>query len=226
MRREAHDHLAARRLGELLVELGHVPVVADAVGVNAFGHLREQHLLLGRPPRAGHAGLGIDDDLVGIDRPRAEQRNERKLRAGGVAAGIGDEPRPLDRVAVELDQPVDCLFLQLGRVMLVAVPARIGGRISEAEVGGEIDHLGLRRRGEQLLDHLLRGRMRQGAEREVERRPSSSRPPRSPRASAARRARTAEKRRRISCPARRSAVSSTISTRGWRSNSRTSSAPV
>ena len=66
--READDHLAAGGEREFLVELGHVAVAADAVGVEAFRHFGEQHLLLGRPARPGHAGLGIDHDLVGIDR--------------------------------------------------------------------------------------------------------------------------------------------------------------
>ena len=57
-------------LREFLVELRHVAVVADAVGVEALRHLGEQHLLLGRPARPGHAGLGVDHDLVGIDRLR------------------------------------------------------------------------------------------------------------------------------------------------------------
>ena len=70
-----------------------------------------------------------------------------KLRAGRVAAGIGDEPRRLDLAAVDLGQAVDRLPLQLRRMVLVAVPARIGRRIGEPEIGGEIDHLGLRRLG-------------------------------------------------------------------------------
>ena len=96
------DDLAAGGLGELLVELGHVAVVADAVGVKALGYFREQHLLLRRPARSGHAGLGIDDDLVGIDGLGLEQRNERELRAARVAARIGDEPRRLDLAPVAL----------------------------------------------------------------------------------------------------------------------------
>ena len=53
-------------------------------------------------------------------------------------------------------------------MMGVAVPARIGGGVGEAEVGGEIDHLHVRRQGEKLFDHLLGGRMGQRAEHEVE----------------------------------------------------------
>ena len=62
-----------------------------------------------------------------------------KLRAGGVAAGIGDELRVPDLLAIDLDQAVHRLPLQLGRVMLVPVPARIGGRVGEPEIGREVD---------------------------------------------------------------------------------------
>ena len=94
MRREADDHLAAGGLGEFLVELGHVPVMADAIGVDAFGHFREQHLLLGRPARAGHAGLGVDRRSRRSRSPSpCSSGISGKLRAGRVAAGIGDEPR-------------------------------------------------------------------------------------------------------------------------------------
>ena len=73
------------------------------------------------------------------------------MRAGGVAAGIGDEPAFPDLLAVDFDEAVDRLALKLRRVMGIAVPARIGGGVGEAEVGGEIDHLHPRRLGEQLL---------------------------------------------------------------------------
>ena len=71
-------------------------------------------------------------------------------------------------LAVDLDQPVDRLLLQLRRMVLVAVPAGIGGDVGKPEVGGEVDHLGLRRLAEQILDHLLRGGVRQRAEGEIE----------------------------------------------------------
>ena len=65
MRREDHDHFPSRGLGEFLIEFGHVAVMSDAISVEAFGHFREQHRLFRRPPCPGHAGLGIDHDLVG-----------------------------------------------------------------------------------------------------------------------------------------------------------------
>ncbi len=53
--------------GEFLIELGHMAMVADAIGMDALGHFRKQHFLFGRPARSRHARLGVDDDLVGID---------------------------------------------------------------------------------------------------------------------------------------------------------------
>jgi hypothetical protein len=74
----------------------------------------------------GHAGLGIDDDFVEFDRLALDQRDERKLRTCCVAAGIGDQPRMPDLAPVNFGQTVNGLFLQLRRVMVVAVPFCIG----------------------------------------------------------------------------------------------------
>ena len=128
MRRERHDDLTARGLGEFLVKLGHVTVMTDAIGIEAFRHFGKQHRLLRRPPCPGHARLGVDHDLVRIDGFRLQQRNERQLRAGGVTAGIGDKPRLLDLAAIDLDEAIYGLLLKLRCVMLVAVPLRIGFR--------------------------------------------------------------------------------------------------
>ena len=88
VRGEGDDDWAAGSGGELLVELGHVAVMADAIGVEALRHLREQHLLPGCPTRAGHARLGVDYDLVGVDRLRPQQRDERQLCARGETSGL------------------------------------------------------------------------------------------------------------------------------------------
>ena len=162
-----HDHLAAGGPGKFLVELGHVAVVADAVGVKAFGYFREQQILARRPARSGDARFGVDDDLVGIDRVRLQQRDQRQLGAARVAAGIGDEPRRLDLAPIDFGQAVDRVLLQLRRGVGVAVPARISRRIGETEVGRKIDDLGARRPRQQILDHRLRRAVRQRAERKI-----------------------------------------------------------
>src|SRR6185437_8797299 len=79
--------------------------------------------------------------------------------------GVADLP------PVDLDQPVHRLRLQFRRMMLVAVPFGISRRIRQPEVGRQVDDLGRWRGREQVLDHLLRRRMRQRAEGDVEPRP-------------------------------------------------------
>jgi hypothetical protein len=76
--------------------------MADAIGVKALGYFRKQHLLARRPPGACHARLRVDNDFVGVDRPRFKERDQRKFGARRVAAGIGDEPRGLDLGPVDL----------------------------------------------------------------------------------------------------------------------------
>ena len=76
MRREADNDHAACGPREFLIELRHMTVAADAIGVEALRDLREQHFFFRRPSRAGHPRFGVDDDLIGIDRLRTQQRNE------------------------------------------------------------------------------------------------------------------------------------------------------
>src|SRR4029077_9466682 len=102
-------------------------------------------------------------------RLRAQERDEGKLRAGRVAAGIGDQPCGLDLGPVDFRKAVNRLLLQVRGVVLVAVPTRIRSGVAEAKIGGEIDYLGGRSLGEQVLDDGLRGRVRQRAEGKVER---------------------------------------------------------
>ncbi len=168
MRGEGDDHLPPGGQRKLLVELGHVAVMPHPIGVEALRHLREQHRLLGRPARPGHARLGVDHDLVEVDGLGLDQRDQRQFRAGCVAAGIGDQPRLFDFAPVDFAQAIDCFFLQLRRMMLMAVPFGVSGRVGEPEIGGEVDDLGGRRLRQKRLHHLLRGGMRQRAERHVE----------------------------------------------------------
>ena len=143
-------------------------MVADPIGIEPFRDLGEQHRLLGGPPGAGHAGFGVDHDLVRVDRARPQQWDQRKLRACRVAARIGDKPGFCDLGPVDLDQPVDGLFLQFGCRMLMVIPAHVGFR-GEAKIRRKVDHLGGGRPPQQVFDDLLRGRMRQRAEHEIER---------------------------------------------------------
>ena len=110
MRREGHDDLAAGGQRKLLVELGHVAVMADAVGMEPFGYFREQHFLACRPARSGHARLGVDHDLVRLDRLGFEERDQRQLGATRIAARIGDQLRRLDLRPIDFAKPVNRFF--------------------------------------------------------------------------------------------------------------------
>jgi hypothetical protein len=105
---------------------------------------------------------------VRIDELGFEKRNHRQLGAGGVAAGIGNQPRALDLVSIHLGEAVHRLALQIGRGMGVTVPACIGCGIAQAKISRQVDHLRARCASEQILDHLLRRGVRQRAERNVE----------------------------------------------------------
>ncbi len=54
---------------------------------------------------------------------RLEQRAQRQLHGGGVAAGVGHQARPLYLLPVQLCQAVYRLLLQLGRPVLPSIPA-------------------------------------------------------------------------------------------------------
>src|SRR5215470_760890 len=107
MRREADNDIATGGTGKLLIKLRHMAVMADAIGMEAFRDFSKNHLFTRSPARSGHSGFGVDDDLVRIDRFGLEKRNERQFGGRGVAAGIGDKPRLLDLIAVNLGEPVD-----------------------------------------------------------------------------------------------------------------------
>ena len=120
---------------------------------------------LGERPAPGDAGGEVDDDVVGVDHPGLQQRQDAVDAGRRVAAGARHQPRGADLVAVELGQPVDRLGLQVERQVRVAVPVLVDRRVAQPEVGGEIDDLQVAR---QPGDHLLAGGVRQGAERQLD----------------------------------------------------------
>src|SRR4029079_6208586 len=122
---ERDDHLPTGGERELLIKFGHVAVMTNTVSMKALRYFGEQHGLFGSAARGGHAGLGTNEDFVDLARLVFDERDERQLRACRVAAGIGDQPRMPDLAPVNFGQPVNCLLLQLRRMMVVAIPFRI-----------------------------------------------------------------------------------------------------
>ena len=168
MRGEIDDDGPAGGLAQPLLDLRRMAMAGDAIGMDTLGHLGEEILLLGVAPRPGHPGLGVDDDVVAGDPAGFEQRDQRQLGGGGIAAGIGHQPRLRHRGARQLRQAIDGLFLQRRRAMGMAIPGRVALEVGEAEIGGEIDDL---QRAGQARDHLLGRAMGQAAEDEIDLRP-------------------------------------------------------
>ena len=124
MRRERDPNICGVFDGicQPLLDLRHVPVVPNAVGVDALRDLGVEEVELRRAARTGDAGLGVDDDVLVADQSGFEQRDEGELDRGGVAAGVGDEARCFYLVAGELGEAVDCFLLEFFGLVLASVP--------------------------------------------------------------------------------------------------------
>ena len=131
--------------GQLLLDLGDVAVAADAVRLHALVDLAEHQVRLGLATGARDAALGVDHEVA--DQPGARERRQGEQGRGRVAAGRADDrdrrvDQRLELGAMELRQPVDRVVEEVGPRMLEAVPARVVGRVAEAEVGAEVDDRG------------------------------------------------------------------------------------
>ncbi len=89
--RQRGEHRGERQAGdpERLGHLVAVLVAADLVGPQIAHDLAAQQVLLGRPPGAGGAAGRDDDDVVGLDQPRAMSGASAEDRRRRIAAGRG-----------------------------------------------------------------------------------------------------------------------------------------
>ena len=88
---------------QLLEDLGPVPVADRLVRGDVLGDRDERGCLASAPARAGHAGLGVDHDVV--DQPGFGERRQRQDGRGRIAAGVGDQFGVLHRVPVSSGRP-------------------------------------------------------------------------------------------------------------------------
>jgi hypothetical protein len=77
MRGEIDHQLAAGRGREPLLDLRGMAVAGDAISVNALRYLAKEAPLAGGAPCPADPGFGVDDDVVGIDQLRPQQRDQR-----------------------------------------------------------------------------------------------------------------------------------------------------
>src|SRR6266704_2800055 len=161
MRRERQLERLAEKHGGFLRYLGGVAVLRNAVWADALVDRAEEERVLDSMTRAAHAGLRVDDDVLGHE-ARLERGDQREQRRGRIAAGVGDEARGPHAIARQLGEAVDGFLQELGRGVGVAVPAFVELRVSQTEVASDVDD------GATIIEpraRLLRGlARRQGCE--------------------------------------------------------------
>ena len=89
-------------IGKLFLDLRRMAVRGNAVGFDAFIYLTEKVRKLCAPARSGRPGLCVHDDGIRINQLFLNQGIKGQDRRRGIAAGIGDNTRGGNRVAVDL----------------------------------------------------------------------------------------------------------------------------
>ena len=82
--------------------------------------------------------------LSGFDQAGIDKRLECEDRSRRIAACCGDGVGAADRLAVEFGDAINESAEQLRRLVRMAVPALVGRRVVEPEVGAEVDELNAR----------------------------------------------------------------------------------
>src|SRR5258708_23644067 len=118
-----------------------VPVAADVVRPEIVGRLRQQESDCGLAPGTGGSRLAIGDEVFGVDDTGLDEGYEAQLDRRRIAAGIADDARATDLVAVELGQSVDRFGEKIGTRVRHLVPLLEHRDIADAKVGSEIDDL-------------------------------------------------------------------------------------
>ena len=177
MRREDDGHLAARHVGEGLLDLGRVAVLGHAVGLDGLVGVAVVRARGAAAPGAGDAGDGVGYHEVAGREARGEGGRRGEGRGRGIAARHGHE-HGLARGAArgelgkpgaeELRQAVYRASEQLGARVRGGVPVLVDGGVAQAVVGGEVEH------GHAALEQRRREReargVRDGEEGDVRRR--------------------------------------------------------
>ena len=150
VRREQHRGV------EVLLDLGGVAVVEEAVGVEVLVDGAEGRVGLRAATGAGDPAGGVDDHAGALDEAGVEQRRQGERGGRDVAAGRGDEPGADQLLAVALGQAVGGLGEQGRLVVLEAVPLRVQRGVLEPVGRRQVDDAAdpsdeLRREGHRRL---------------------------------------------------------------------------
>jgi len=159
VRHKREADTVCRHAGEALRDFRQMAMTANPVGLERFARFRKERVHFRLAPGAGHTGLGIGHQPRRIDQPSLEQRQEAELHGGGIAAGVADDARVLDGLAIHFRQAVNGLLENLRAAVRHAVPLFESREILETEIRTKVDDLhAARKQGRRLLHgHTMRG---------------------------------------------------------------------
>ena len=130
---------------KLLEQLAGVAMAEDGVGREIVCGVHEVGLVGGLLAGAADAAFGVADDaVVEIDEAGAEKRRKREDNGRGVAAGVGNEARRGNLVAMKLRRAVNGLGLEGGGERGIGVGELVDGAVGgvmQAPGTAEIDDL-------------------------------------------------------------------------------------
>ena len=166
MRCELDFNFATCDLREFLIKLAQVSMFATmGIALHVSCPFCEQHVLLQRTPCPGNTVLQVADDVIQIDHIRSNQRTQRKLHRGCVAACASHQTGGFNVFAVKFGQAVDSGLLQFNRHMRRAVPFFISSRIAQPEISAKIDDFHVVWK---IADECLGEAMRQCREHQID----------------------------------------------------------
>ena len=132
---EADGHRLSCGIGKLLLDLRRMAVGSHPVSLDALIDLAVKIVHLGPSACPGGAGLGVNNQGIGIDQPLLHQGIHRQKGAGRETPRIGNQPGLPDLFPVHLGKAVNRFPKELGRLMLQLIPFLINRLILDSEIG-------------------------------------------------------------------------------------------
>ena len=129
-------------VGDVLLDLGGVAVgAAQSIGAEAVAGLSQELVGGGTAAGAGVAALGVHDDGILHHQALLQHGVQAQGGGGGIAAGVGDQALALGQVPLNLGDAVDGFLGHLIVGVIQVVPLLPHLRVTEANVGAEVDEL-------------------------------------------------------------------------------------
>ena len=126
-------------------DLGNVAVIQNRIGRKVLGDLAKAGLERGFASRAANAAFCVaDDSEFARDCARFDQRLNRQIRSGRIAARIRDQPRACHAASAEFGQSVNRFGEKFGLGVRLLIPALIIFHGPQSKRSAQVDDLGAR----------------------------------------------------------------------------------